>query len=218
METSEVLSDEAETPAAHASDVAPRMMSIDETNKLLEELSSHAYNSPPSGITNVPDGLECLVSMEDITKDNYVEYLCYPSLQWKASKISQPIIEHLLETQFNDYISRVQKSDCQAELRRLLTQGPPIYISDPYGLPLTDGDAKSETTTTDKNRDVDTTATVTDSDTNVATETSSGDSHVVLLWYFSDQQIHSAKLQNAIDKNDERYTSLWNELKAYLIE
>ena len=46
----------------------------------------------------------------------------------------------LLDTQFEQYINRVKKTDCQAELRRLLENGPPIYIYDKHGLPLEDGD------------------------------------------------------------------------------
>ena len=43
-----------------------------------------------------------------------------------------------METQFDQYIERVKKTDCQAELRRLLEKGPPIYISDGHGLALDD--------------------------------------------------------------------------------
>lgn len=43
-----------------------------------------------------------------------------------------------METQFDQYIDRVKKTDCQAELRRLLEKGPPIYISDKHGLVLDD--------------------------------------------------------------------------------
>jgi hypothetical protein len=32
------------------------------------------------------------------------------------------------------------KTDCQAELRRLLETGPPIYISDKHGFALDEGD------------------------------------------------------------------------------
>lgn len=46
----------------------------------------------------------------------------------------------LLDTQFEQYINRVKKTDCQAELKRLLENGPPIYIADKHGLPLDDGD------------------------------------------------------------------------------
>lgn len=34
----------------------------------------------------------------------------------------------------------MKTTDCQATLRRLLKNGPPIYISDKHGLPLDEGD------------------------------------------------------------------------------
>jgi len=37
-------------------------------------------------------------------------------------------------------MERVKTTDCQAELKRLLATGPPIYISDKHALPLDEGD------------------------------------------------------------------------------
>jgi len=89
-------------------------------------------------------GMCCLCTMEDITEEdgNYVEYQVYPSLKWKPAQFESCVVQQLLEQQFEQYISRVKKTDCQAELRRLLDKGPPIYISDKHGLPLDteDGD------------------------------------------------------------------------------
>lgn len=85
-----------------------------------------------------PDGLECLVTMEDIDESNYVEYQSWPSGAWKPALMEQAVVEELLRTQFHSYIERVKKTDCQAELRRLLATGPPVYVSDPHGLPLAD--------------------------------------------------------------------------------
>ena len=90
---------------------------------------AHVHGSPP-------DGLECLVTMEDIDDSNYVEYQCFPSLKWKPSLMEQAVVEELLQTQFHRYIERVKTTDCQAELRRLLATGPPVYVSDPHGMPL----------------------------------------------------------------------------------
>ena len=50
------------------------------------------------------------------------------------------IMHQLLKTQFHSYIERVKKTDCQAELRRLLADGPPIFIFDKHALPLEEGD------------------------------------------------------------------------------
>lgn len=54
----------------------------------------------------------------------------------------QPIHHSIqvLSSQFEQYVDRVKKTDCQAELGRLLKSGPPIYISDKHGFPLDDGD------------------------------------------------------------------------------
>jgi hypothetical protein len=127
--------------------------------------------------------------MEEITEQNYVEYQCFPSLQWKSSKMEQCVIEELLRTQFDTYLQRVQRSDCQAELRRLLQSGPPIYLSDPIGLPLKDDDDEEE---------------------------NNMDTHIVQLWYASDGQIRSAKLQNAVEGQERE--ELWKELNSFLID
>lgn len=49
-------------------------------------------------------------------------------------------MEQLLASQFHDFINRVKTTDCQAELKRLLAKGPPIYLSDENGFPLKEGD------------------------------------------------------------------------------
>lgn len=84
----------------------------------------------------VPANLECLVTMEDIDETNYVEYQSHPSGVWQAAKMEESVIQQLLSTQFHEYLKKVQTSDCQAELRRLLSKGPPVFVSDPHGLPL----------------------------------------------------------------------------------
>mmetsp|Transcript_12994 Transcript_12994/g.19801 ORF Transcript_12994/g.19801 Transcript_12994/m.19801 type:complete len:161 (-) Transcript_12994:165-647(-) len=88
------------------------------------------------------EGMCCLCTYEDITLEdgNYVEYQTYPSLEWKPALFELSVIQSLLESQFQKYIEQVKKTDCQAELRRLLESGPPIYVSDKVALPLPDGD------------------------------------------------------------------------------
>jgi hypothetical protein len=129
-----------------------------------------------------PDGLECLVTMEDITIEdgNYVEYQCYPSLEWKPALMERSVVEQLLQTQFQQYLDRVKQTDCQAELKRLLATGPPIYVSDAHGLPLPDDQ-----------------------------------SHVVKLWYASDNAERSAKLHGAVE--GEERDKLWEELRQFVI-
>lgn len=142
----------------------------------------------------IPEGLECLVTMEDITVENYVEYQIYPSMKWKTCYMEQCVVEELLATQFTRYVSQVRAADCQAELSRLLSQGPPIYISDPIGLPLRSDDDDD------------------DDDTKVEAEEGR---HVHALWYSSDEQIRSAKLNGAVEGAERQ--KLWEELKEFTI-
>jgi hypothetical protein len=69
-----------------------------------------------------------------------VEFQGYPSLQWKPALFEQSVVEQLLSTQFQQFVTHVKTADCQAELRRLLAKGPPIYIEDANGFPLEEGD------------------------------------------------------------------------------
>ncbi|OQR98590.1 hypothetical protein ACHHYP_20362 [Achlya hypogyna] len=84
------------------------------------------------------EGMECLATMDDITEENYVEYQTYPSMTWHASKFCADVTLQLLDSQFPAYMKGVQEPDCKAELRRLLTKGPPVWIEDKYGFPLPD--------------------------------------------------------------------------------
>mmetsp|Transcript_9937 Transcript_9937/g.17647 ORF Transcript_9937/g.17647 Transcript_9937/m.17647 type:complete len:158 (+) Transcript_9937:76-549(+) len=88
------------------------------------------------------DGMCCLCTMEDITNEdqNYVEFQSFPSMKWKPAQFELCVVQQLLDSQFEQYISRVKKTDCQAELRRLLKTGPPIYISDKHSFPLEEND------------------------------------------------------------------------------
>jgi hypothetical protein len=69
-----------------------------------------------------------------------VEYQSFPSLKWQPAKFEESTVEHLLNNQFHTFIEKVKTTDCQAELRRLLAQGPPIYIEDKHAMPLADPD------------------------------------------------------------------------------
>lgn len=37
-------------------------------------------------------GLECMVTFEDITKDNYCEYRTFPSQKWHPSKFASGVV------------------------------------------------------------------------------------------------------------------------------
>eukprot|EP00619_Florenciella_sp_RCC1007_P009213 CAMPEP_0205904682 /NCGR_PEP_ID=MMETSP1325-20131115/878_1 /ASSEMBLY_ACC=CAM_ASM_000708 /TAXON_ID=236786 /ORGANISM="Florenciella sp., Strain RCC1007" /LENGTH=159 /DNA_ID=CAMNT_0053270495 /DNA_START=50 /DNA_END=529 /DNA_ORIENTATION=+ len=95
----------------------------------------------------IPDGLECMVMMDDITEEdgNYVEYKCEPSGTWKPALMGKDVVLQLQNTQFKKWTDRVKETDCQAELKRLLTAGPPIWLSDPNALALPEGDTHIST-------------------------------------------------------------------------
>mmetsp|Transcript_2654 Transcript_2654/g.4295 ORF Transcript_2654/g.4295 Transcript_2654/m.4295 type:complete len:161 (+) Transcript_2654:73-555(+) len=88
------------------------------------------------------EGMMCLCTMEDITEEdqNYVEYQVSPSMIWKPALFEASIVDQLLADQFHQYVERVKKTDCQAELKRLLLAGPPIYISDKHALAINTDD------------------------------------------------------------------------------
>jgi len=69
-----------------------------------------------------------------------VEFQGYPSLKWKAAMYEQSVVQQLLDTQFHDFVTRVKTTDCQAELKRLLAAGPPIWLTDKHALPLDESD------------------------------------------------------------------------------
>jgi hypothetical protein len=69
-----------------------------------------------------------------------VEYQTHPSMKWHPAMYEQSVVEELRKSQFHSFVERVKTTDCQAELRRLLASGPPIYISDKHAMPVPDGD------------------------------------------------------------------------------
>ena len=89
-----------------------------------------------------PAGLECLVTFEAIDESNYVEFRTAPSGRWFPAKMSQEIVEHLLETQFDKYLKDVEAAakDCAAAVRRLVAKGPPQFVNEPNALPVPEGD------------------------------------------------------------------------------
>ena len=110
-----------------------------------------------------------------------VEYQTFPSLEWYPAKYEASVVMKLLQDQFHNFVSKVKTTDCQAELRRLLAAGPPVYISDKHALPLPEN----------------------------------GDTHISQLWFSSDNQERSAKLDGAVE--GEEREKLWDELKQFII-
>eukprot|EP00349_Pseudokeronopsis_sp_Brazil_P008790 CAMPEP_0202972034 /NCGR_PEP_ID=MMETSP1396-20130829/32842_1 /ASSEMBLY_ACC=CAM_ASM_000872 /TAXON_ID= /ORGANISM="Pseudokeronopsis sp., Strain Brazil" /LENGTH=152 /DNA_ID=CAMNT_0049702029 /DNA_START=93 /DNA_END=551 /DNA_ORIENTATION=+ len=90
--------------------------------------------------TSPPVGKECLCCMEDISAENYAEYLPHaheenPNPSWIPAQYCQTCIEYLLQTQFQNFKDAWQKTTCKAEQRRLVTRGPPINLRDDKAMP-----------------------------------------------------------------------------------
>ena len=61
-------------------------------------------------------------------------------MRWHPAMYEQSVVAQLLSSQFHSFVERVKTTDCQAELRRLLKEGPPIYVTDKHAMPIPDGD------------------------------------------------------------------------------
>ena len=85
-----------------------------------------------------PSG-DCLVCYEEVTAENYVEFRVRQDAPWQPAKFCQDCTQMLLDSKFEAYISGVEKSTCEAELRRYMIKGPPVFIEDPTGFPVGDG-------------------------------------------------------------------------------
>ena len=127
-----------------------------------------------------------------------VEYQTYPSMTWHPCFYERSVVEHLLKTQFGAFLERVKKTDCQAELRRLLKDGPPIWLSDQHALPLPGAKKGDEETEEEE------------------TDDTVKDTHVCALWYAADDTVVPAKLEGAVEGDDRE--NLWNELRRFLVE
>ena len=101
---------------------------------------------PPVGSSThareVGEGRECLITFDDIDETNYCEYQTEPSMLWYPALACSDAIEHLRQTQFKRYMERVQATDCAAEMKRLMTKGPPIYFEESNVAPLPDGETR----------------------------------------------------------------------------
>ena len=143
----------------------------------------------PSTHGSPAEGMECPVTYEDITSSNYVEYTVSddPGV-WHVCPFEQMAVEQLVNTQFDKWIERVNKTDCQAELKRLLSKGPPIYVSDKVGFEK----ARNKDEGLDGN----------------------GEGRFVeKLWYMADGSERSGKLANALE--GEKRDKKWTELKTF---
>jgi hypothetical protein len=96
---------------------------------------NHHHSTPKPGMT-------CLITMDDITKENYAEYRCQPSGKWLPAQMTSEMVLHFISTGWDKYVKDVEAAskDCAAAVRRLVQKGPPLYVSEPKILPLPEGD------------------------------------------------------------------------------
>ena len=115
-------------------DMAEAPADAEPSLKLLEP-SGYAHGKPT-------EGLECMVTMEDITDEdgNYCEYQTAPSMAWHPAHFSGAVVRRLIYTQFDDYMANVRKADCEADLKRRLAKGPPVWLEDKHGMPVNEAD------------------------------------------------------------------------------
>ena len=85
-------------------------------------------------------GMECLAMFEPIDETNYVEYQAAPSGKWRPCLYGAEMIEGLRTSQYKNYMERIQKSDCKAEMKRLMESGPPVWVTDKHACPLEEGE------------------------------------------------------------------------------
>ena len=99
------------------------------------ESCGFAHGKPP------PDH-ECMCTMEDITEEdgNYCEYQTAPSMKWHTAKYSADTVKRLINTQFSEYVAGVRKAYCQADLKRRIAKGPPMWVEDKHAMPIPEDD------------------------------------------------------------------------------
>lgn len=84
-----------------------------------------------------PSG-DCVFCCEDFTNENFVEYRAGEDKLWLKSVYCQDCIEsQFIANQWQTYLDNINKADCAAALRRVLSNPPPINVKD-AGLPCED--------------------------------------------------------------------------------
>lgn len=91
-------------------------------------------------------GGDCLSCFDELTADNAVEFTfenSTPQMEtrnnWSTAKFCFECIQTLIQTQFKKFMKDCVDVDCERTMRALMERGPPIFISDPYAFPNSDG-------------------------------------------------------------------------------
>lgn len=149
------------------------------------------------------DGLTCMSCWDDIDSTSYVEYRASSSSAWKGAGFCETCITYLMKSQWDIYTNSLAKTTCKAEQRRLLERSVACFTLFCFwrlnsffcfwmnfsGPPINLKDA-------------------------TALECPGG-GEVHSLWYMSDGQEHSAKLDGSlVGEEREKY---WSEQKSFYI-
>lgn len=73
-------------------------------------------------------GMDCSFCFNEIT--DCVEYKKNTTNEWFQSSICFECIMYLKRSQYGDYITQIQSTDCKRTLKRLLEMGPPLWVHD----------------------------------------------------------------------------------------
>jgi len=135
-------------------------------------------------------------------------------MKWKPALFEKSIVETLLETQYHQYIKTSRTTECLAELKRLVKKGPPVYISDPFGLPLDNDDVGIEGGIESNGGSV-----CDGKNINVDGDNNNKDNpRIEKLWFGSDGKERSAMLHGSHPEGSKARNEIWNELKMKLAE
>lgn len=94
----------------------------------------------PSSPTSMPKArlvnASCMISMEDMTPSECVEYTFEEEPdRWRMAQISQPALKDYKDTKFESWNKMLHEPDCEAQFRRMLQVGPVTRIYDPHVFP-----------------------------------------------------------------------------------
>jgi hypothetical protein len=109
-----------------------------------ESKAKHGRKVHADGDYALDDDAECPLYCVPMTEKDgtYAEFQTYPSMKWKPARYSCDAIERYIATQFDEYVAASKKFDstCDTEVKRRLEGGPPCWVKDTFGLPVTGGD------------------------------------------------------------------------------
>jgi hypothetical protein len=74
---------------------------------------------------------ECASCLEEISSDKWIEYRDSKDSEWKDCQYCYNCIQYMLATKWGDFITSLEKINCEAEYKRIVASGPPVNLRDP---------------------------------------------------------------------------------------